>query len=189
MRKYLYGFFLGAILGGILIFGVSAMADGEDMKFNMVRISNEGNDIAQWGENYTLANGEKVPYSIVYKDTTYLPLRKLAELNNIEVMWNGDTQTVYLGAEKYVNSSFAQKPDKNGNIWTYTKLKLMNDRDGLFIEDKERGYARVYEIVSNSVEQTEDAVFFDKVMPSGETKRWKIEFLNDENTQDGEEVK
>ena len=189
MKRYLYGFFVGAILGGILILGFSAMADDEDIKFNTVRINNEGNDIANWGENYTLANGDTVPYSIVYKGTTYLPLRKLGEINDIGVMWNGDTQTVYLGAKSYVNSPLAQKPDKNGNIWTYAQLKLMNDRDGLIVFDKERGYARVYEIVSVSVEQTEDAVFFDRVMPSGETKRWKIEFLNDENTQDGEEVK
>lgn len=60
---------------------------------NAVNISVNGVKIAKSGESYTLGNGTKVPYSINYAGTTYLPMRKVAELLNKDVEYVKETST------------------------------------------------------------------------------------------------
>lgn len=42
--------------------------------------------------------GELVPESIVYKGTTYVPVRKISELLNMPVQWEGETKSVWIGS-------------------------------------------------------------------------------------------
>ena len=205
------------ILSGILAvtsIGLCTPSVAEEVKaiFNSVRVSLYGQDIAQWGENYTLANGENVPYSILYKGTTYLPLRKIGELTGKKVGWNGDTNTVYLNSEITNETGLkklVEKPDKNGNVWTYylymseIDLKRSNYR-ALVIRDENRRLERIYQIegagyiftkgpvsedslkyIEHIVKITDDGIIFTKYIEEGKAVLWKIDFLSDENSQDG----
>jgi len=60
---------------------------------NAINISVNDEKIAKSGDSYTLSNGTKVPYSINYAGTTYLPMRKVAELLNKDVEYISETKT------------------------------------------------------------------------------------------------
>lgn len=49
------------------------------------------------GDTYTLSDGTKVPYSISYNNTTYLPIRKVGELVGLPVNYDGNSNTAILG--------------------------------------------------------------------------------------------
>lgn len=70
-----------------------------EVAFNSINLKFDGNSVSKIGESYTLYNGETVPFSILYKGTTYLPIRKVSELFDKEVGWNNDTNTVTLGVK------------------------------------------------------------------------------------------
>jgi len=89
----LQGFIIGFIVSCILLSSVSAFAESINALFNVVNIKINGTQVAKIGDSYTLSNGEEVPFSILYKGTTYLPMRKLAELLGKEVTWDGETKT------------------------------------------------------------------------------------------------
>lgn len=67
-----------------------------DATFNVMILNINGQTINEKGQNYTLHNGDQVPFSMVYKGTTYLPLRKLVELLGKELTLDGATSTVYI---------------------------------------------------------------------------------------------
>lgn len=67
-----------------------------DATFNVMILNINGLTINEKGQNYTLHNGDQVPFSMVYKGTTYLPLRKLVELLGKELTLYGETSTVYI---------------------------------------------------------------------------------------------
>ncbi|WMI81074.1 hypothetical protein [Anaerotignum sp. MB30-C6] len=70
-----------------------------DVLLNNSSISVEGEEIAKAGESYTLVNGAKVPYSINYAGTIYLPMRKVAELLNKDVEYSMETKTANITAK------------------------------------------------------------------------------------------
>jgi len=72
---------------------------------NKINIAIDGSIVGKAGMNYTLANGEQVPYSILYKGTTYLPMRKVAELVGKEVVWNSAANTAEIN-----DIIFSQEP-------------------------------------------------------------------------------
>ena len=223
MKKFLTGILSGILaVTSIGVLYTPSVAESVSVLFNSVRVSLYGQDIAQWGENYTLANGETVPYSILHKGTTYLPLRKIGELTGKKVGWNGDTNTVYLN-EEITNEKglrkLVEKPDKNGNVWTYylymSELSGVKSSYGnyraLVVRDEKRGFERVYQVdgggyanfsskiygmdlskleryVNHIVKITDDEIIFVRRIKNNHAELWKIDFLNDENTQDGEPV-
>ena len=77
MKEYkgmVIGFLISLFVFSSFSFGLSAMQN-IDVSMNAINISVEGVQKAQIGESYKLENGDKVPYSISYKGTTYLPIR------------------------------------------------------------------------------------------------------------------
>lgn len=66
---------------------------------NTVNIALNGQQVAAKGENYTLADGTQVPYSISYNGTTYLPIRKVGELLGQDIYWDQATGTAGVGVE------------------------------------------------------------------------------------------
>lgn len=188
--------FLCGILVTLIVCAAPVVAKEFPLMFNDIRINVDGNDQVQWGEDYTLADGSSAPYSIVYKDTTYLPMRKIAEINNKAIYWNGDSNTVAMTAPQRENSQkvLAEKPDSYGNVWIYYIFTAEDDTSYLGIKDERRGYERVYRIAEGEADNigvTENEIyFFRSVEQDGaeETYLCKIAFLNDINTQDGEAV-
>ncbi len=71
----------------------SAFADVIDASFNKINIDVGGELKAVSGEFFVRSTGD-VPYSILYKGTTYLPLAKVCEFVGKAVGWDGETRTV-----------------------------------------------------------------------------------------------
>lgn len=80
---------------------------------NSVDIKLNGGKVGSKDMNYTLSNGDQVPFSMIYKGTTYLPIRKLSELLGIEVGWDGATNTITLdsGDETPMSGSTVTIPE------------------------------------------------------------------------------
>jgi hypothetical protein len=70
-------------------------ADTIGASFNKINISVNGTMTAVSGESFVRTTGD-VPYSILYKGTTYLPLAKVCEFVGKAVSWDGDTRTVFI---------------------------------------------------------------------------------------------
>ena len=170
--------------------------------FNAIRINIGGVGRVEQNEKYFLDNGEQVPDSIVYKDTTYIPIRKISELLGQEVLWNGDTQTASV-VSKGTGSNPVTKPDALGNMWDYS---VFHTTEGalLRVKDQARGFGRVYKIETSQlaaavhandlpVTYTDEAVFFVKTTgaETNDTKSevWKINFNSDISGQDGESMR
>lgn len=98
--KRLQGFILGVIFSLIALMSITVFAEAINAHLSAINIQINGVQVAKTGDLYTLHNGEEVPYSILYKGTTYLPMRKLGELLDMEVLWDNDTQSAILNFEK-----------------------------------------------------------------------------------------
>ncbi len=106
--KQFKGFIIG-IMVATFVFTSAAFGAGIkqtiEVVFNSVNVSVEGISKGQIGENYMLANGDQVPFSISYKGTTYLPIRKVSELVNKDILWDGNTSTINLKTPTTTGSS------------------------------------------------------------------------------------
>ncbi len=192
MKSYLKGLVTGFLISACL-FAIPVLGDNIEVLFNSVRININGLDKIQWGENITLDDGSTTPSSLLYNGTTYLPLRKIGELTNKEVCYNGDTKTVTLTPIEQNVNILTKKPDENGNVWKYYTFGNSKEETYLAAEDINRGYKRVYALVGNSVRITDDAIYFIKHtdvydMRSEVSQIVKLPFANNSDTQDGEYI-
>ena len=191
MKNYIKGILTGFLIAAVL-FAIPALAENIDALFNSVRINVNGVDEIQWGENIYYRS--ETPSSILYNGTTYLPMRRLAELSGQKIYWNGDSNTVSMtGQPKGIITFSTEKPDKNGNVWKYYTFKDDNDINYLAVKDEARGYERVYRLGSESIRVTDDAIYFFRHIArsfrdTGVVNLVRLPFDNDENTQDGEEL-
>lgn len=99
-RSGILGFILGISLTFLLIFGSAFAANGNsvlDVVLNNVNVMLDGQQVGTANTNYTLSNGDQVPFSILYNGTTYLPIRKISELLGKEVGYIAETKTITLG--------------------------------------------------------------------------------------------
>ena len=97
-KMRMQGFVFGIVVAAIIVsFTVPAIAAGDGFLLNTVNITADGVQIASAGQNYTLDNGDEVPNSIVYRGTTYLPVRKVGEALGKTISWDGATSTVVIG--------------------------------------------------------------------------------------------
>jgi len=95
--------------------------------------------VGKAGMNYTLPNGKQVPYSILYKGTTYLPMRKVAELVGKEVTWDQDTNTAGINDIAEHEKSAASGNDGNveGTEGTEGSTAPVDDGDIKDVEESE----------------------------------------------------
>lgn len=106
MKNTIKGIMIGIIISTVLLSTVFAASNGVTISavLNNIAISINGENKAKPGDMYTLANGIEVPYSINYQGTTYLPLRKVAELlgKNVEYIAGSNTASItdVAGSEK-----------------------------------------------------------------------------------------
>lgn len=101
VRIFLAGMLTAALLGSTV---VGALAASGNIVFNASAIRFKGQQISAKGEDYALPSGQKVPASITYVDangggTTYLPVRRFAELLGIEVSWDSASGSISVGKE------------------------------------------------------------------------------------------
>lgn len=160
--------------------------------YNSVNINIDGNTLVHTGENYNF-----IPSSIIYNDTTYLPMRSLCELLGREIYWNGDSKTVSITKKRENESFIAAKADSNTIVWEYSTYKC-GDNTYLAVRDKLRGYDRVYRYVGD-LKADDDGIELVRLSriyndrsanPYNVNKGYvaeycKIPYLSDENSQDG----
>lgn len=102
MKKWMKGFVSGIIVSSLTLSGIAVYATGGiyntiDVVINSVNLVLDGQKLSSAGESYILDNGDVVPYTILYNGTTYLPVKKISEIFDKDIGWNGDTRTVSLG--------------------------------------------------------------------------------------------
>lgn len=194
MKNFSKGLICGILIGSVIC-SAPVIAGNIDAVLNQLRINIDGVDEIQWEEDLKLANGKTTPSSILYNGTTYLPMRKIGELLDQEISWNGDSKTVSVTGMRNSKETIIEKPDNNGNVWEYYTFKS-GSKTFLGVKDETRGYERIYCLASSSMRITDDEIYFlkrtethaQKYMPSGATIV-KLSFNNDVNTQDGEIIK
>ena len=98
---FLAGMLTAAVIGGL---GVGALAASGAVTFNASNLVFNGQQISAKGENYILASGQQVPASITYTDetgggTTYLPVRRIADLLGIDIGWDSAAGAVTVQGE------------------------------------------------------------------------------------------
>lgn len=102
----------------VLALGTSALAASGKVSFNFANVSLNGETKITAGSDITVANGEKVPGSILYTDakggkTNYLPIRAISELLGVDIDYDGATRTVELHTAKWERT-------EEGRSVTYT---------------------------------------------------------------------
>jgi len=91
-----------AFLCGSIFFSGVAMAQTETISVGVEKLR-----FMVRGENVSSANGmydnqgQIVPEAILYKGTTYVPIRKVSEMLDMPVQWDGETKTVWIGAAEF----------------------------------------------------------------------------------------
>jgi len=97
MKHTIKVFFAGMVVATLLFTTISIFASDNQLSIsvvlNKVNVAINGVLVGKSGVDYILDNGQSVPYSISYKGTTYLPMRKVAELVGKTVIWDGVTGT------------------------------------------------------------------------------------------------
>lgn len=96
-KGLLLGVLLTSILGSSLVSIGSSTLETIQVALNSVNVSVNNAKVGSIGQNYILENGQQVPYSILYKGTTYLPIRKVAETIGKQVTWDSNTRTAGIG--------------------------------------------------------------------------------------------
>ena len=197
MKTYFKGVLTGLITT-LLFLSIPAVAQNAQMLLNQVAIRINGIDEIPQGEDLSLENGTSTPSSILYNDTTYLPLRKISELLDKDVYWNGDTKTVTVTDPQKDGSQtiMTEQPDIYGNIWTYYLFETISDEHYLGVKDNNRSFERVYPIMHATISEqsayvAEDGIYFlkktEKAGPPNTAVPYlyKLIYQHDEHTQDG----
>ena len=192
-KSFLTGLLAGIIISSIFLF-TYANAENLEILLNQFRVNVNGIDRLQWGENYQLENGETVPSSISYKDTTYLPIRKISELLYKDVLYNDETETISI-TDKLGYSSLqgTTEADLNGELWIYYLNSDINHKNYyLCIKDSKGKRERRYHLPNKDcIKYTDDSVYFlkctgiDGQSNNSSVVLQKIDFKNDINSRDG----
>ena len=109
MKKFekLKAFVLGVVITLLITTTISPVfAATIETVFNAINIKINGEQAASIGESYILDNGDEVPFSILYKGTTYLPLRKIAELYGKDVHYDDNTKTASINDKGSINDDY-----------------------------------------------------------------------------------
>ena len=127
MKKTALTFAAGVFAGAILFGGTAALATYRDTTMNIsyrdIKIVVDGAEFTPRDVNGTFVE----PF--VSNGTTYLPVRAVASALGKEVGWNGDTNTVYIGAQ----------PQKENPTTTATPTAALSIADRITITDRAGG--------------------------------------------------
>ena len=119
---------------------------------NKVNIAVEGQVVEFAGFDYTLENGNEVPYSILYEGTTYLPIRKVSQLLGKDLVWDGVTQTANI--VDYVEGKDSEDDFvESVNLPSADDIEILNQYR---IIDDVVGVTRNYVVLKNKSNYTMD---------------------------------
>jgi len=105
MKRKVKGFAANfmAVLMALSLFFNTVQAEGVttiNVELNRINVTINGIAAGTAGMDYALDDGTMVPFSILYNDTTYLPIRKVAELLGMDVSWDETTSTAGINTRK-----------------------------------------------------------------------------------------
>ena len=128
---FVAGMLTAAVIGGL---GVGALAASGAVTFNASNLMFNGQQISAKGEGYTLDNGCQAPASITYTDekgggTTYLPVRRISELLDVETGWDGATGSVTVG-----KAADTTAPSTDYSKWSVEEEAAYQDFKGIWTE-------------------------------------------------------
>lgn len=116
MKLNLKSLFIGFLLA-TLLFTNTVVADtitkSIEVQLNNINIALNGSVVGKAGQNYQLSDGSLVPYSILYNGTTYVPLRKLGELLDMKIGYDGATNTAMIGEGELEKTGVWKLSDSN----------------------------------------------------------------------------
>ncbi|HEY5586816.1 MAG TPA: stalk domain-containing protein [Ruminiclostridium sp.] len=150
MKKlsFMKGLLSGVLIAALLITCMPSLASTVEFILNSVNLTLDSKQIAKKGDGFYLSNGEKVPFSINYKGTTYLPVKKLAETLGSGVTWDGTTQTVGLISNNLQSPVDASSADPiNVLSGRAALMPQYGNSDGYVIRvaaNKQKGFNRPY---------------------------------------------
>ncbi len=127
MKGQFKGFIIGFVFACIALVPMTAMADNVQAYFNTANITVNGQNSVKQGESYTLTNGDAVPFSINYKGTTYLPVRKISDLLGISVNYDNATKTIKIVSNS--NNVVVQEKTTEAAVTYSTSYSVFNECD------------------------------------------------------------
>ena len=97
----------------LMIIGLSIPAYAEDKSLIINSLNIEVNDksVANIGDPYILGNGSETAFSILYKNTAYLPVRKIQELCGGSIVYDEVNKTVKLTNQYTADESIIELTD------------------------------------------------------------------------------
>lgn len=104
--KSFKAFMIGAVIGAFFVAGVSHASTGWtklDVYMEKLTYKLNGQEIKPSDRDQLYYNGEEyVPAGFIYKGTTYVPLRFVAEAGGSHVAWDGKTKTISISSSTEV---------------------------------------------------------------------------------------
>lgn len=143
---------IGFIIGAITFSFIPAVSESVNVLFNSINISRNGSTVANSGESYSLSDDTKVPYSILYKGTTYLPMREIGRLTGKDITWDNDTRTAGINDTNYYPTEIDED-----------EIVSYEDYKGLFYSINGEGFYDVRGEVSDII--LRDGEFFIRIKP------------------------
>jgi hypothetical protein len=103
MKKHIMSFVSGIITTLLVISLInpafaSTVTKQIEATLNSINITIDSKKVASIGESYTLSNGKTTATSIVFNNTTYVPIRKVAEILGLNVGWDEGTSTASINS-------------------------------------------------------------------------------------------
>ena len=100
--------FIGGFVTAVLVLAMctTALAASGKVTFSFANVALNGETRITSGSTITVANGQKVPGSILYVDeaggkTNYLPIRAISELLGVKIDYDSATKTVHLSTKRW----------------------------------------------------------------------------------------
>lgn len=72
---------------------------------NSLNIKVNDNEFVKIGEGYITLEGVEVPSTMIYEDTTYVSLRKMEEILNLQIQYDSDSRTIVINNNNFVKSN------------------------------------------------------------------------------------
>lgn len=130
MKERIKTLLIGMLIGGVLVPTTYATVGTitKELSYNNIKITLNGNEITP-----TDASGTYVEPFIV-DGTTYLPVRAVANALDLDVEWNGETNTVMLSDKTFSEAPSVGETTKEGDVIynmdgvkiTLTKIEMSN---------------------------------------------------------------
>ncbi len=124
------GFFAGVLLATVITSAVGVLAESIDVHIGGIKVFWDGVE-----ETMVNVKGEKVE-PMIYKGTTYIPVRDVGRLADKSIAWDQDKMSVYIGEVPTTETiSFDKLPPEAYNKGNLNRCRVDNT---FMLKDKEQ---------------------------------------------------